>query len=76
MTYSLANLGISSALTNSVSELVTVDDAAAGQFGSSQNAMQTGAAFLCLQPDGSQALYQIDAERSTPIDIVLKRVGP
>ena len=39
-----------------------------------RNAMPHGTAFLCKGPDGQQRLHQIDAECSTPGNLVLRRL--
>ena len=46
----------------------------AGLVGSQQLAMQQNTRVLCKNPDGSQTYYTIDAERSTPANIVMKAV--
>jgi hypothetical protein len=74
MTYSLSITGIRDDSMFTAKNL-TLSDANA-QAGSQQNAMQLGASFLVKGPDGSQALYQLDAERSTPGNPVLRAVGP
>lgn len=75
MSYSLAITGMSANQTDSVSELLTLSDAQATP-GGMANAMQNGTQFLCKGPDGSQAFYRLDAERSTPSVPVLIAVGP
>ena len=42
--------------------------------GGMQNAMQNGKQVLVQQPDGSQAWFTLDPERSTPANPVLRRV--
>lgn len=71
-TYSLA---ITGSLADSpwVTEPYTLDDAFARP-GDMANAMQTGSQFLCKGPDGAQAWYTLDAERSTPDRPVLLKV--
>jgi len=74
MTYSLAVTGVPADNPQAPLSL-DVEDAAA-RYGSAQNDMMTGAQFLCRGPDGSEAYYTYDAERSNP-DIglrILKRV--
>ena len=39
-----------------------------------QGAMMCNTALLCQNPDGSQSWYQLDAERSTPTNPVLRRM--
>ena len=46
----------------------------AGTLGGQQAAMATGNQILCKNPDGSQTWYTLDAERSTPSQVVLKPV--
>jgi hypothetical protein len=70
MTYSLSITGASADQHLDVKN-VTVGDAAAGQVGSQLNAMQTGLSFLCKGPDGAQAYYRIDAERSATGSLIL-----
>ena len=38
--------------------------------------MRNNTQLLCKNPDGSQTYYTIDAERSTPNNLVMKPVGP
>lgn len=71
-TYSLAATG-QRADQNFVISTLKVSDAA-GRIGLQQNAMQTNTQVLCKNPDGSQTWYTIDAERSTPANVVLKAV--
>jgi hypothetical protein len=74
-TYSQTTSGLNSTLFE-VDELYTINDAQA-QVGSQQLAMQQGLAFLVQGPDGSQAYYTIDAERSIPGQPpILRAVGP
>lgn len=56
---------------------LTVDDTMSRP-GDQQNAMMLNTQFLCLQPDGSQAYYTYDAERSDPSKNLryLKKVAP
>ena len=46
----------------------------AGLLGSQQLAMAQNTQILCKNPDGSQSWYTLDAERTTPSNIVLKAV--
>jgi hypothetical protein len=48
--------------------------ALAGGFSSLQMVMKTGNQILCKQADGSLRWYQIDAERSKPNLIYVRRV--
>ena len=73
MTYSLSITGVGASDHFAVANL-TVDDVSAGLVGAQQNAMAHGTAFLCKGPDGQQRLHQIDAERSTPGNLVLRRL--
>jgi hypothetical protein len=73
MTYSLSISGVSAEQRFAVANL-TVDDVSAGTVGAQRNAMAHGTAFLCKGPDGQQRLHQIDAERSTPGNLVLRRL--
>jgi hypothetical protein len=73
MTYSLSISGVSAEQHFAVANL-TVDDVSAGTLGAQQNAMAHGTSFLCKGPDGQQRLHQIDAERSTPGNLVLRRL--
>ena len=57
-----------------VTEKIKLPDTAA-LVGGQQNAMMTGTQVLCKKPDGSQAYFTIDAERSIPgVSIILKAV--
>lgn len=79
-TYSLAATGLRADSPFTPKPLTLPDSAAQGinasiqQWGGPQNAMQLGSQVLCKKADGSQAWYTIDAERSTPGNIVLKAV--
>lgn len=45
--------------------------------GAQQGIMQRGNQILCKGPDGLQAWYTIDAERSVPgVSLVMRPVGP
>ena len=71
-TYSLAATG---ARADSLFEVANIKIGdSAGLLGSQQLAMSTGAQVLCKNPDGSQSWYTLDAERSTPAQVVLKPV--
>lgn len=79
-TYSLAATGIRADATTGVKSVTLGDSAAQGinaainQWGGPQNAMMDNSQVLCKNRDGSQSWYTIDAERSTPGNIVLKAV--
>lgn len=76
MTYSVNFKGIA-ADANGCANANTVLSDTQSQPGGQQLAMSTGQAFLCKGPDGAQALYKIDAERSTPGGpVYLIRQGP
>ena len=76
MTYSLAITGANAQnLLVGNTEQYTLSDANA-QAGSNLNAMATNTQFLCKGPDGSQAFFTLDAERSTPSHPVLLAVKP
>lgn len=72
MTYSLAATGQPAGSLFAVASLQVGD--AAGRLGSQQLAMKNNTQVLCKNPDGSQSWYTLDAERSTPANIVLKAV--
>lgn len=79
-TYSLAATGLRADSQFTPKPITLPDSSAQGvnvainQWGGPQNAMRTGAQVLCKNKDGSQSWYIIDAERSTPGNIVLKAV--
>ena len=73
MTYSLKATGKRADETPFEVSNVQIGDAA-GLIGSQQNAMQNNTRVLCKNPDGSQSYFTIDAERSTPANIVMKAV--
>ena len=72
MTYSLAATGQRSDQQLGTSTLKVGD--AAGLIGLQQGAMAQNTQILCKNPDGSESYYTIDAERSTPANIVMKAV--
>ena len=75
MTYSIATTG---APADNLYQPVnlTVDDTVATT-GNQARAMMTGEQFLARGPDGGQALYVYDSERSVPGERrVLRRVSP
>jgi hypothetical protein len=73
-TYSLNIDGwLAGATMASVTPNYTLPDSAARP-GSMQNAMMLGKQILVQQPDGSQAWFTLDAERSTVTNPVLRRV--
>lgn len=77
MTYSVGFKGIAADAAVSGSKNIVLSDTQA-QPGGQQAAMSNGLEFLCKGPDGAQALYTIDAERSNPdIGLIyLIRQGP
>jgi hypothetical protein len=83
VTYSLAVTGINAnqnevgitvrpTVTGNVQNLTLPDTA--GLIGGQQNAMRNGTQLLCQTPDGGQAWFVLDAERSTPNLPVLRKV--
>ena len=72
MTYSLSITGLNANHRFTVENLTLSDSNAMP--GGMQLAMAQGTSFLCQRPDGSQAFYRLDAERSTPSVPVLIRV--
>lgn len=75
MTYSLGITGVGAHNLMTTSKPLTLSDAQATP-GGMQNAMQNSTAFLCKRPDGSQGVYVLDAERSTPGRPVLLATRP
>ena len=79
-TYRLAITGLRADSQFSAKPITLGDSAAqgnsssAGTNGGPQYAMQKNAQVLCKNRDGSQSWYTIDAERSTPANIVMKAV--
>lgn len=74
MTYSVSLTGVPADYTPNQPAVLTVSDSVA-TVGSEQMAMQLNSQFLCKGPDGGQALYTYDAERSVPgRTLVLKKV--
>ena len=73
-TYTLAATGRAADSTFSVANIKIPDNY--GLTGAAAGAMQSNTQLLCKRPDGTQAYYTIDAERTTPGNIVLKAVGP
>jgi hypothetical protein len=71
-TYSQSIAGVSAVGLFAVKNVTLADDWAPGP--AQANAMQDGTAFLCKNPDGSQSYYQLDAERSTPGNPVLRKL--
>ena len=71
-TYSQSITGVSAAGLFAVKN-ITLSDAVAPA-PAQGGAMQTGTAFLCKNPDGSQSYYQLDAERSTAANPVLRKM--
>lgn len=83
MTYSLANTGATVNPQGRIADNPTdvenlqVSDNVINSPGAEQNAMMLGTPFLCKGPDGGQAYYVYDAERSVPGSLrYLRRVGP
>ena len=74
-TYSLGATGREADQTPYVTSFLKVGDTA-GTLGAQQLAASDGTPILCKLPDGSQAWYVIDAERSSPGSIVLKALSP
>lgn len=71
MTYSIGTTGASANSVPQVETLKLSDPQAVP--GGMALAMQLGTPFLCKRPDGSEAYYKFDAERSTPdVPILLK----
>lgn len=79
-TYSLAAKGLRADYQFAAKPVIAPDSAAGGinaaigQWGGPQGAMQSGKQVLCKNADGSQSWYTYDAERSTPGNLVLKAV--
>ena len=73
-TYSLAVTGVSAQSIDAV-KTIDVGDTI-GADGKYNLAMRNNTQLLCKNPDGSQTYYTIDAERSTPNNLVMKPVGP
>ncbi len=74
MTYSLSVTGLNANHVGSTLENLTLSDAQGITTQSMQQAMAQNTYFLCKRPDGSQAYYRLDAERSTPSVPVLIKV--
>lgn len=72
MTYSLGATGHAADALFGVDNVKIGD--AAGLAGTQQGAMSQNTPVMCKRPDGSQAWFTIDAERSLPGAIVLKAV--
>ena len=73
-TYSLAVKGARADSVQAVQN-VTVGDTI-GADGAYNLSMRNNTQLLCKNPDGSQTYFTIDAERSTPNNLVMKPVGP
>jgi hypothetical protein len=71
-TYSVGWLGAGAGSAFQVKNMTAGDSVA--RPGAQINAMQDGAQFLVLMPDGSQAWHTYDAERSTPALPIYRRV--
>jgi hypothetical protein len=63
VTYSQSIAGLNQTMFEP--KILTVNDTYATGLAQA-GAMSDNVAFLCKNPDGSQGLYQIDAERSIP----------
>jgi hypothetical protein len=73
-TYSTSVTGVSAGHKGTV-QLLTLSDANASA-GAQKQAMAQGTHFLCKRPDGSEAYYRLDAERSRPDYPVLIATRP
>ena len=73
-TYSVGTKGLN-ANSPFTPKLLKLPDSACA-IGSQQAAMATNTQVLVKGPDGSQAWYTLDSERSTPANPVLLKVGP
>lgn len=73
MTYSLGATGQRADYRPAVTNTLDVGDEA-GLLGSQQNAARNGTPILCRGPDGSQDYYTIDAERSLPGALVMRKL--
>lgn len=79
-TYSLAVTGLRADSPFSAKPITVGDSAAIGlssgndRYGAAALTMRNNGQVLCKLRDGSQAWYMIDAERSTPSNLVLKAV--
>lgn len=82
-TYSLGTTGLRADTQFTTENIKMPDSACQGnsassagnnRFGALAITMQNGAQMLCKNPDGSQAWYTLDAERSTPSVPILKAV--
>ena len=71
-TYSLAVTGKRADSQFAVSTLKVGDSV--GPDGLHSQSMMNNTQLLCKNPDGSQSYYTIDAERSTPTNLVMKAV--
>ena len=72
-TYSLAVTALRAG-DEFTAKTVQVGDSAARSYGGPQLAMSQNTQVLCKNPDGSQSWYTFDAERSTPSNLIMKRV--
>ena len=64
MTYSLAFTGLRADLPSTITNIKLSDTQ--GRAGQQAAAMANGTQVLCKGPDGAEAYYVIDAERSLP----------
>lgn len=72
-TYSLALTGLR-ADSQFTAKPLTIPDSSARDGAGMARAAMLGTQLLCKGPDGSQAWYTLDAERSTPANPVLLKV--
>ena len=73
-TYSLAVKGARADSVQAVQNIKVGDTI--GADGAYNLSMRNNTQLLCKNPDGSQTYFTIDAERSTPNNLVMKPVGP
>ena len=73
-TYSLAVKGARADSVQAVQNVKVGDTI--GADGAYNLSMRNNTQLLCKNPDGSQTYFTIDAERSTPNNLVMKPVGP
>lgn len=71
MTYSLGATGQRADYRPAVTNTLDVGDEAGV---SQENAARNGTPILCRGPDGSEAYYTIDAERSLPGALVMRKL--
>ena len=75
-TYSIGTQGYlaDNTIASAKPNLYLPDSACARDGMTRQQVMALGKQILCQQPDGSQAWFTLDAERSTDANPVLRRV--